>query len=819
MKKTLLLFLTLCLNFTLYAQIKGTIKGKVLDQASSTGLPFASVAIYQIPDSTLVNGTLADSAGTFNFTDLKAGKYIIKANYMGFTEQKTSLITISKETSNLSNTDLVLKSNIVGLDEVQIKGDKETMVSKIDRQVYRASAFATSQGGTAIDVLRNTPSISTNAEGQISLRGSTGFLVLINGRPVQSDAATILSTIPANSIENIEIITSPSASNDPDGKSGIVNITTKVGATNQLALFANVQGGLPSTTKFNNLNNPQRYGMDLTLTYRNAKWDYSLGGNFLRNDITGRRVGDVNTTINNIFTSFPSVGERSFKRYSYTGRGAITFTPNTKNSFSAGIYKGYREQSRRADITYDNVKTNLSTGQIVGRKAYFNSNIAEKSSDIILGNLDYEHHFNNKSNLKISGLYEYANFEGLTTNQNLDAPTHTQVLQLTKNPSKNPLHAYRFKADYDVKIGNGKLETGYQFRHQLQNGSFQYLQKNLEDNSFITIPDFTSDTRVTNVINAFYAQYSAAIKKLSYVGGLRYEYASRNFSANGIAPRVLNLSNLFPSVSLQYAVTPTFSTKASYTKRIQRSTNNELNPYPEREHSETLEQGDPDILPEIMEQVELGIINNFEKGSFFATAYYQNTNNVVNRINQVYTDTILNRIYTNAGKATKFGLELGLTTKLTEWWNLYAGTNVYNYKIDGSLFGGTLPVNTSSVVYSINANSTYKIGKSTSIQWALNYLSKRVTAQGEDSRFIIPSLAIKQSFMNGRLTANLQWQNINMGLFGTNQQRITTFGSNFFTTTNYIQETDIFLLNLSFNINKIAQKANLPTSEFGDREF
>ncbi len=819
MKKIFLLFCFLYFNHSLYAQNRGSVTGRIMDKTSQIALPFASVAIYQLPDSTLINGTLTDSIGNYQFPNLQFGKYIIYANYMGYNQITSDPIILNREKNTFNTVDILLSRNAVRLEEVRIQGEKQIVTNEIDRQVYRAASFATSQGGTALDVLKNTPSISTTAEGQIALRGSTGFLVLLNGRPVLSDAATILATIPANSIENIEVITSPMASNDPDGKTGIVNITTKQGINNQRALSANIQGGLPSTTPFDNIHAPQRYGIDLNLSYRNSKWDYSLGGNFLRNDMTGKRVGDVNTTINGIYTHFPSVGERSFKRYSYTGRGAITFTPDKNNLFSIGVYKGYRNQSRRADIVYNNVKTNLSTGKIVGRSNYFNSNIAEKSSNIILGNLDYQHHFENKSSLKISALYEYANFEGLTTNQNLAEPNRTEILQLTKNPSKNPLHAYRFQVDYNLKVGKGNLETGYQFRQQLQNGSFQYLEKNLDDNNFTTIPDFTSDTKVTNVINSLYAQYSATIKKLSYIGGVRYEYAQRNFSANGIQPRVLNLSNFFPSLNIQYAFTPSFSTKAAYTKRIQRSTNNELNPYPEREHSETLEQGDPNILPEMLEQFELGIINNFENGSFFATAYFQDTKNVVNRVNQVYTDTILSRIFTNAGTATKFGLELGTTAPITNWWKIFAGLNAYHYKINGDLFNGTVPVNTSNLVFSLNTNSTYKIGKHTSLQWAVNYLSKRITAQGEDSRFVIPSLSVKHDFWKGRMSANLQWQNINMGLFDTNKQRITTYGANFYTTTNYIQETDIFIINLSFNINKMSSKSKLPTSEFGDREF
>jgi outer membrane receptor protein involved in Fe transport len=320
-----------------------------------------------------------------------------------------------------------------------------------------------------------------------------------------------------------------------------------------------------------------------------------------------------------------------------------------------------------------------------------------------------------------------------------------------------------------------------------------------------------------------YGQYSGKSGKLEYSGGLRYEYASRQFTAAGTDKRNLDLSNFFPSAQLQYQFSKSWRGKAGYTRRVQRTTNNELNPFPEREHSETLESGDPDILPEFIGQAELGVVKEFEKGSAFATLYNQRIKNVVNRVNSVYNDSIVNRIYTNAGLATSWGIEMGGNANLTKWWQFYAGANVYRYAIEGGLFGNNVVVNTSGVVYSVNANTTFKIAPALQVQWGISYLSKRITAQGEDSRFVNPSLAVKKTFLRGKLAATLQWQNMDLGVVGANQQRISTWGSTggkrFYTTTNYIQETDIFLINLSYNLNQLTKKAKLPASEFGEREF
>ncbi|MCE7064558.1 TonB-dependent receptor domain-containing protein [Dyadobacter sp. CY326] len=798
------------------AQNNLPISGQVRDKESKKPLAFASVALYKSLDSTLVNGLITSENGGYQFLNVAPGQYYIEAQYIGYYKFRLTLPAL--ESAPIKQA-IELSADARTLSELNVVGDKAGVENKIDRQVYRADKFLGSKGGTAIDVLRNTPSVTVNSEGDITLRGSAGFLVLINGKPVQSDPSLVLSQIAANLIENVEVITSPSARFDPDGKAGIINITTKVPQAGERSFSANVQGGLPSVYTYDNLKSPLRFGADAAYNIRTSKWDFQLSGSYLRNDIAGRRVGNVNTTIGNIFTSFPSDGERSFIRYNYTGRTSLTYTPNANNAFSAGVYKGYRSQARRADIIYHNTKTNLTTQQEVGRITYFNSNIAKKTADITLGNLDYTHTFANKSALSVSGLYEQADLEGLTTNINRAEPNRETVLQSTRNPSENPLKAYRLRADYTIILPKGKIEMGYQFRNQEQKGKFQYLDLNFENGSFEIVPEFSSNTKVLQKIHSVYAQYGAKADKLEYIAGLRYEYSTRAFSAGNDPLRNLNLSNLFPTLNLQYQASKTFKAKAGYSKRVQRATNAELNPFPEREHSETLESGDPNILPEFIDLSEIGVVKDFGKGNAFLTAYNQRIKNVVNRVNSVYNDTILNRIYTNAGVATSWGIEAGTTLELTKWWQFYAGGNVYDYKIKGSLFENNVAVNSAGIVYSINANTGLKLSPTMSLQLSVNYLSKRVTAQGEDSRFLNPGLSVKKTFLKGKLAALLQWQNMDLGLLGSNEQRITTFAKNFFTTTNYIQETDIFLLNVSYNLNLLTKKSKLPVSEFGDKEF
>jgi ferric enterobactin receptor len=817
-----LLTITLFFYFTYssFAQ-NAAVKGIVADELTKQPVGYASVALLRAGDSAIVAGSLTKAGGSFEFSKLTPGSYLLKVAFVGYNNKFTQSFNLTGKGQVNAGIILISPGKKL-LSEVRVTGQRADALNKIDKQTYRADQFESARGGTAIDVLKNLPSVAVNGEGDISVRGSTGFLVLVNGKPVLTDAQTVLSQLPANSLQNIELITSPSAKYDPDGKAGIINITTKKGANDGFTLTANAQGGLPSTDDHNNKEKPKRFGGDLTLNYRKGKWDLSASGNYLRADVAGYRKGNVYTKnfTNNTITTFPSNGERSFDKYNYAGRFSANYTADASNSVSAGLFIGHRFQSRLADLLYNNSTADLTTNAVLRSTTYFNSNLQSRKGNFSLANLDYTHIFSNKSTLTASALYEHANLYGDTKNRNLRYFNTADTIQYVFNPYKNPINGYRFKLDYVTNIGKGKVESGYQFRYDTQDGQFNYFVtpaiSQLDD------ARFRGSAKAKNQINSVYTQYSWKQSKLEYTAGLRFEYAARTVKLSyDPIPHKLNLSNLFPSANLLYTFKQGWQAKAGYSKRVQRTTNSELNPIPEREHSETLEQGDPDLKPEFVDLAELGMIRTFGRGSVFATLYYQNVKNPIQRVNSVYADTILNRVFTNADRARSIGLEIGTNLQPVKWWTLYIGGNVYNYKIDGTLniVGVSSYVSNANWAYSVNANTNFKLGATLNLQGNVNYLSYRPTAQGEDSRFLVPNTSLKKTFMNGRFAATLQWQSMDLGWNTSNKQRITTQGRDFYTTTNYIYETNVFLLNFSFNLNKLTGKSKLPNSEFGDKEF
>ena len=317
------------------------------------------------------------------------------------------------------------------MNEVVIKAERAAVVSKIGKQVFDATKFQNSQGGTGTDVIKNLPSVSINGTGDIAVRGTTGFVILLNGKPVQGNPATILNQLPANAIDKVEVITAPSAKYDTEGKAGILNIFTKKGALNGTFAQINTRIGAPSIEDYNNSESAKRYGIDATYNYRKNKWNFSLGASYQRNDKSGRREGDVFTIENDVKTSFPSDGERSFDEENYSRNITLDYTPDEKNEFSIGFFAGIRNKERRADILYydNNAVQPANSNNKLYTFQYFNENLRIRRSDFALGSFYYAHKFNDDSKLSTSFLYEYTLLGGPTTNRNLGYPDTTQIIQ------------------------------------------------------------------------------------------------------------------------------------------------------------------------------------------------------------------------------------------------------------------------------------------------------------------------------------------------------------------------------------------------------
>jgi len=834
MNTKFLSFLFLISVHSVCAQISGTI----IELDESNPLEYATAALFHEEDNRLQTGVITNQEGFFEIKNIPNGRYYLELSFIGYSTKTVQKLELSKsqKTINLGVVSLELGNQ---LGEIELRSERATVVHKIDRQVFDSRNFQSSLGGTAIDVIKNLPSVSVNGLGDISIRGSKGFAVLINGKPTQGQVSSILAQLPANSLDKIEVITAPSAKYDPDGKGGILNIITKKGAANGIFSQVNIRGGLPSIEPYGTQRAAQRYGIDATVNSRTNLWNISASASYNRNDKTGRREGEL-YIINRLQDRqifLPSDGERSFDDVNYNGRLNVEYMPNKSDRYSLGFFAGKRTKERLADITYYNNRSVSPIGseQSTSSFSYYNHNLRIRRGDFVLGSFDYDHDFSNGSKITNSVLYEYTFLGGPTYNDNVDTPDYNTIYQQEYNTNDNPLHGVRYNLDYAFKpFSFGQLEAGYQFRSLNHKGDFVY-QRDEE-----LVPEFSSNIQLKRITHSGYSQFTGTNTKWDYMAGIRLESMDRSYSESLLSEASPNdytydYVKLFPSASLQYTVNEDTKIKAAYSKRVNRTTTLKMNSFAEREHSEVFEQGDNRLLPEFIDLVELGITKEFDsKNSVYATLYYRHVDNVINRVNTlayqsngVVIDSILNRVYSNVGKSNAKGIELGAQFKLNPNWSNFIGANIFNYDIDGQFvfrhrdgIDRNYRINNQNTVYSFNMNSTYALKQNASIQFTFNYTSERNTAQGNDSRFYTPNLTFKKSFLNNQLVATLQWQNMDMGLLKTNEQSIATSRANeFYTYTNYVYEVDMVILNISYTFNNVKNRSKFIKSEFGKREF
>ena len=837
MPRTLHFFLLL-LSAAVYAQ-GGTLRGVVVDATTGAPVEFATISVLDPTDSTLLSGGAAGGNGEWELESFPSSyPILLRASFIGY-EPAYRELTEGEATG--SPIRFHLRTGAQLLREVEVTGKALTDVHRLDRQAFDAEQFRNAQGGTATDVLRNLPAVSVGALGEISVRGSTGFLLMIDGKPVQTDPATVLDQLPANAITKVELITTPGAKYDPDGQAGIINITTTGADLRGWSVTGNLNYGLPAVRDFGSAAPQRRYAADVGVNYRDARWDVGAGLSYQREDDGGLRVGYVNTLLGNRLTELPSVGERSHDRENYSGRLSVGYTPDRHRSLRANLFAGKRTVFRTADILYRNQRRALvdpaalpdlealyddflATGDVsergeeLDRRTFFNENLRVRRGDFFIASLDYERSWDDGDRaLSVSSLYESTLLGGPTDNLILDYPELSDTLQYQYNTNDNPLDGYRFNVDYRSRLGAATWESGYQFRYLRHPGDFLYLDRT--DEGLVINPEFTNGILLRRDVHSLYSQLSGGTERLEYSAGLRLEYFDRSVALDrpDTTYRLDRLS-LYPSANLKYALAEGWSLKAGYSRRIDRTTTFKMTPFPEREHNETLEQGDAELLPELTDLVEAGLVRNFGDNSAFGTVYYRRTRDVINRVNTVYNDTILNRIYTNVGNAEALGLELALTVFPVGDWRLYLGGNLYRYRITGRVFGDE--VNTGNWVYTLSATTDVNVFDLADLQLGFNYLSERVTAQGRDSRFFTPYLNLRREFADQRLAVTFQWQSISLGgWWGAGEKRITTVRDNFFTTTNYVYETDILRLGVSYRFTKLAGEVREVESEFGGREF
>jgi len=806
MKKILLISLLITgLAFRLYAQpapapgaagnspatFPGIVKGKIVEAGTKTPMEYANVAIYSQQDSSIVGGIMTQADGAFEIKNVPPGKYYLQANFIGFEKHTLPGITINRSGSVANIGTLELKPATKEIKGVDVVADKARVEFKLDRRVVNVSQEISAAGGSAVDALANTPSVDVDIEGNVSVRGSSDFTVLIDGKPSVLDGSDALKQIPASDIERIEVITNPSAKYDPEGVAGIINVVMKKHIKGSFSGVANLSASNTNKTRG-----------DLTLNYRNDKWTFMLGGDFQNMVFSGERNvhqelynADTTTVINSVGNM-----DRTWKGKGV--RGGIDYHISDKTTLSMSGRVGdytFQRNSLSTQHTYDNFGTD---------NYIFEDNTSARKGNYWNSDFTYSHNFNKEGHKLIATFYASGR-EGPDNEYQTRYPSDANGNPIDQNPDKirtveaSNDNEYRLKADYTLPVNEeDKFEAGYQGRVNRESEDYLFENFDYASDSWVNNPNFSSAFDFSRDIHALYAIWSHSTKSFSWQTGLRAEYTKREMDHTASSdPYIIDRVDWFPSVHLSQKFGRDIELQSSYSRRISRPRGWDLEPFPSYMDPYNIRVGNPALEPEYTDSYELSVLKRIKKSFISLEGYYRRTNNLITRIQELRSDGIIYHTRANMNSDQSLGSELMANLDLYPWLRIIASGTVFYYRLEGSVNGESVDRNSTN--FNSRLTADLKFTPTTRFQLMSIYRGPSVSAQGEYKGMAFANASLKQELFNKKLSATLQVRDI----FGTMKRSGTSYGDGFKTDFEFKREPRVFQLTLSYIINNYRSKS------------
>lgn len=743
-----LLFLSLFFtSFSIAAQKKqGNIQAEIKDSVSKAPMEYVTATLYTADSNNLVTGGVTDLNGAIELKNVPYGKYKLVFSFVGYQSKTINNLVVSSSNSSIDLGIISLQNNL-NLKEVVVKTDIPTVTYEIDKKVVNVEDMNTVAGQTAVEVLENVPSIQTDLDGNILLRGNSGFTLLINGIPSAMDATDALRSIPASTIKDIEIVTNPSARDQAEGSAGIINIITKKSSIQGASLLLNLNAG-----------NFNRYGGDVNLNYKTKKHALNFNGN-----INYRNRYSVNTeerlSTNDSNTTFISEnGVHNWGTSNFQGSVEWQYTPSEKQVLTISSEIGRR-------FMYP-TSTSFFREEINGEliNSYRNEEYSDITIPTLSNSLAYRYHFDEEQK-------HYLSFTTIYNRRSVDEYTYARFYRTDDDPfggnsgtEFGPSSILRFNVDY-VKPLNKlfTLEAGAQIQFGTSaddRENFVYVSASQSD---ILLPDFSTDVAYSRNVHGGYFLFKGKYKDLGYQFGLRGEYTYRNIETSNttIGPnqQEMNRFDWFPSLHFSYKLNDKEELLASISRRIERPRSYFFEPFITFMSVYSVRQGNPSLLPEFVQSAEASYINKFnKKGNFTLDIYSKYLTNLIQRVPQYYDTNIIMTVPQNTGNFLSSGLETTITYELFDFWTTNLGANFYHYRVQSTI--GDLTSTRSSFNYGFRFRNTFTLPSDWKIQLMSNYNSKTITALGEESDNFGVDASLSKSFFKRKLSLNFQAQNV-----------------------------------------------------------
>ena len=758
------------LNFDIKAQ--GKISGQIIDDKNKI-VEFASVTLLKAKDSTLVKGALSDQNGSFEFEKIPSGDYLVNISQMGYKKFYTPKFSLDSENPNVKLSNLILLEDSKQLSEVQVVAKKPFIEQQLDKTVVNVENSIVSAGSTALEVLEKAPGITVDKDGNISLKGKQNVMVMMDGKPTYmsaSDLANLLRNMQSSSLDKIEIMTNPPAKYDAAGNAGVINIKTKKNQNMGLNGSATVGFGYGFYRSL-----PKENG-SLNLNYRQGK--LNLFGNFSGNNRKSFQLNDIRRKFvenGKTLSGFDQIADSDKQNSSFSYKVGADYFIDSKNTIGFlinGMNGNYKELLDNQAIIKNSVgimdSTSITKGNINNIWGNYSTNVNFKHVIDSMGrewtiDADYARYDTHNDMEYRTSKYDLSNILRQTRNE--DGMTVSKI------------DIYAFKADLTFPINKtSKFEAGLKSSYVNSNNDmrFEFLTGDLQTHTID--PTRTRDFLYKENINAGYLNYSKEIKKLSIQLGLRVENTIGKGTLLGKELLDRNYTNAFPSVFLRQKLSTKHQVGMSYSRRIDRPSYEDLNPFLYFLDPYTFQQGNELLLPQFTDVVEL---THTFMDAMTTTVNFSRTNGVMTQIlqqNNALKLTYVTRI--NIGYVENMGISFSVPVPIAKWWFSNTYFNLYNNHYVGDIPKTTVdaqgisttiyqPLDARATTYQLNMTHQFTLPKKFSLELSGFYQSPFIEGQLVGKPMGQVSFGIQKKVLKDKATIKL---NVN-DIFWTNQFR------------------------------------------------
>ena len=774
-------------------QGEGTIEGLVIDKNTGNFVEYANIVILAVRNSEMITGTVTNENGVFMLSKIPFGFYKMTIDFIGYNRITIDSIKVTPKSQAIVIPDVYLKQSASQLEGYEIIADKAAFEYKIDKKVVNVSQNINAAGGTAADVLESIPSVEVDIEGNVTLRGSGDFTVLINGRPSVLEGSDALQQLPSSSIENIEIITNPSAKYNPEGTAGIINVILKKEKENGLTGVFNASAGVND-----------KYRADLLLNYRTAKFNFIAGinyrnDNYLMDRTTNRETYGADTTY-----FLESTSDRKMSRGGISAKMGVDWNI-TKNTI-IGLQGTFGKYSHGMEgETFSKEWTSPA------EESYYNFSNSEtpRERNYYSTNLNFLHKFDNKGHQLEAYLY-YSNrwadnnetSQEWKTDESWGIISEPYINIKTSEISKSD--RIRVQLDYTRPIGEiGKFETGFQSRFEDENEEYLFDEFD-KDNGWINNPLYSNEMDYSRTIHSIYGIYANELFGVGYQLGLRGEYTNRIISlSSSNKDYTIDRFDYFPTIHFSKQINKNNQIISSYSKRINRPRGWSLDPFVSYIDENNRRVGNPDLKPEYIDAFELGWQRIIKNGFISVEGYYRIKHDIISRVFEFNEDEgYMLHTFSNINNDYSLGAEVMFKFEPAKWFSFNLSGSIYNYRLVGELNNDD--IDTESTNWNTRFNSTFKFSQFTRIQLQTGYRSASVTAQGSRKGFLTSDIALRHDFLKRKATVILQVRD----LFGTMKRDFIVENDTFYEHSVMQRESQIVQLSFSYRINNYQVKKN-----------